>query len=234
MLLAPFPFHLLCLGKRWSYRRLQKLRTGDCEVEDLREMHKLILGSTECDMPNFDIEPWSEGILITTRHGVRLQWNAAALRKHAACSGHRVYISQAEDVQVDTGEPITIPQKIVALGMTIKQTAKVAEKVEVAIGMKAMVIINIATEADLANGTRGTVTDIVLDPRETLDEPDEDGAMLLKYPPALLLFKPDVKAKEHFPGLPEGIIPISPFEATFSVIVANGKKNTVFVVDNWL
>jgi hypothetical protein len=35
---------------------------------------------------------------------------------------------------------------------------------EVAIGMKAMVIINIATEADLANGTRGMVTDIVLDP----------------------------------------------------------------------
>ena len=85
--------------------------------------------------------------------------------------------------------------------MTIKQTAKVAEWVELAIGMKAMVIINIATEADLANGTRGTVTDIVLDPREWLDEPDEDGAVFLKYPPALLLFKPDVTTKERFRGL---------------------------------
>lgn len=49
------------------------------------------------------------------------------MQKHVACSAHRVYISQAEDVQVDTGEPITILQKIVAIGMTIKQTAKVAE-----------------------------------------------------------------------------------------------------------
>lgn len=94
------------------------------------------------------------------------------------------------------------------------------------IGMKATVIINIATEADLVNGTRGTVTDIVLNPQESLDEPDEDGAMLLKYPPALLLFRPDVMTKEHFPGLPEGVIPISPFKGTFSVIVTSVCKSS--------
>jgi hypothetical protein len=138
------------------------------------------------------------------------------LRKQATeFTSHRQKMSKWTP---EPGEPITLEQKIVALGMTIKQTAKVAERVELAIGMKAMVIINIATEADLANGTRGIVTDIVLDPREVLDEPDEDGAVLLKYPPPLVLFRPDVATKERFPGLPEGIIPISPFQGIFSVI----------------
>ena len=35
--------------------------------------------------------------------------------------------------------------------------------------MKAMVMINIPTEADLANGTRGVVTNIILGHREQLD-----------------------------------------------------------------
>ena len=39
-------------------------------------------------------------------------------------------------------------------------------RVELAVGMKAMVILNIASEADLTNGTRGTVQGFVLDPRE--------------------------------------------------------------------
>ena len=34
------------------------------------------------------------------------------------------------------------------------------------VGMKAMETMNIATEADLENGTRGEIIDIVLDPRE--------------------------------------------------------------------
>jgi hypothetical protein len=59
-----------------------------------------------------------------------------------------------------------------------------------------------------------------------LDEPDEDGAVLLKYPPALLLFRLDVTT-EHFPRLLEGVIPISPFEDTFSVIVIDGQKHRI-------
>ncbi|KAJ3925226.1 MAG: hypothetical protein NXY57DRAFT_855405, partial [Lentinula lateritia] len=41
--------------------------------------------------------------------------------------------------------------------------------VEIAVGMKAMILANIATEADLANGTRGTVMDIILDDREPME-----------------------------------------------------------------
>jgi hypothetical protein len=49
--------------------------------------------------------------------------------------------------------------------------------------------MNIATEADLANGTRGTIEQIVLDLREL--EQNENGTVL-KYPPAKVIFKPYV------------------------------------------
>lgn len=37
-------------------------------------------------------------------------------------------------------------------------------RIEIAVGMKAMVMINIPTKVDLANGTRGVVTDTSASP----------------------------------------------------------------------
>ena len=90
-----------------------------------------------------------------------------------------------------------------------------------------MVIHNIATKAEIANRTRGEVTKIVFDTREQMTEPREDGTILLQYPPAIILFKPDIKPKEHFEGLPEGIIPITPCKVTFTIITPDKKKTTV-------
>jgi len=47
--------------------------------------------------------------------------------------------------------------------------------------MKVMVTLNLATEADLANGSRGIITDIVLDPREdvSLADVNESGEIWL-------------------------------------------------------
>ena len=90
--------------------------------------------------------------------------------------------------------------------------------------MKAMVLLNIATDADIANGTRGKIQDIILDEREDLLLPDEDGAIRLKYPPAMLLFKPDKKTNRTFPGLPPGVIPLTPSLAPFTVTGRTGEK----------
>ena len=57
--------------------------------------------------------------------------------------------------------------------------------------LKAMIVVNLSTEGDVANGTRGTITAIILDPREQRSEPDEEGAIRLMYPPAMILFEPD-------------------------------------------
>lgn len=143
---------------------LLKLREGACEMEDLQEIWKLILGSPDCDKLDFDSKPWSEAILITSQHGIRTQWNTASLHKHVIRTGHQIYILPAEDVYVNSRQPILMSNKMLTVGMTLKQTAKTAERVELLIGMKAMVIINIVTEADLANGTRGRITYVHFDP----------------------------------------------------------------------
>jgi len=45
---------------------------------------------------------------------------------------------------------------------------KLADQIEIAIGMKVMIIFNLSTEGDVTNGTRGMITDIVLDAGEGL------------------------------------------------------------------
>ncbi|KAK0436980.1 uncharacterized protein EV420DRAFT_1487303 [Desarmillaria tabescens] len=80
-----------------------------------------------------------------------------------------------------------------------------------------MVLMNIATEADIANGTRGTIDSIVLDSREIISH-NTGIEVELKYPPALIVFRPDVSSDDYvFPGLPKGLIPIVPNEGGFTV-----------------
>ena len=92
-----------------------------------------------------------------------------------------------------------------------------------------MVTLNLATEADLANGSRGIIEDIILDPRERLDKTaiDEHGVVWTKYLPAMILFKPFFYEFEPFPGLGPGLIPIFPSQVKFSIHYANNPKTQV-------
>ncbi|KAK0478008.1 hypothetical protein EDD18DRAFT_1365151 [Armillaria luteobubalina] len=88
--------------------------------------------------------------------------------------------------------------------------------IEIAIGMKAVVMLNIAMESDLENGTRGIVEDIAFDPHEPEPSPDEDNIVNLLYPPALILFCPsNVTKTPTFKGIPRGLLPIIPTEVSF-------------------
>jgi ATP-dependent exoDNAse (exonuclease V) alpha subunit len=92
--------------------------------------------------------------------------------------------------------------------------------------MEAMVTQNIATDASLANGSRGIVKDVVLDPREEWQEAEE-GVVWLKYPPAMILFEPYRKPIiDLLPGLPPGQVPLFPFEDSFNV---GGRKKGIKV-----
>jgi len=105
--------------------------------------------------------------------------------------------------------------------------------------MKAMILFNLSTEAEIANGTRGTIKDIVLDPREEIHHVEEDNVctIRLKYPPALILFEPEGGCqvssafrdqRDHLPFLvPEGQISITPSSVTFTVILKNGTKMSI-------
>lgn len=83
--------------------------------------------------------------------------------------------------------------------------------------MKLMLLTNVATEADLANGTRGIVTDIILDPREGELTVDAEGLTRLKYPPAMILFKPEKCTLPPIPGLPHGTIPLFPKKTAITI-----------------
>lgn len=123
----------------------------------------------------------------------------------------------------ETGESPDRRTRLAVVNLKDDATKNLKGRVELSVGMKAMVTLNITTETDLANGTRGTVHGIVLDPREPCLTPGEDGSIHLRYPPPVVYFKPDMQTQISFEGVEEGIIPILPSKVTFSVC-AEGRK----------
>ena len=203
---------------------MNRARVGECNADDIHEIEKLVLTNPECDVPDFSKAPWDQAILITPRHSVRNLWNEHALTKHCTRTGNQCYIVPAEDTLRGGSEGLSMEERLAVAGLGDKMTGKLPATVRMAIGMKAMVVLNIATEADIANGTRGEVQDIILDEREGELNPNEDGTVTLKYPPALLLFRPDKDTKLTFPGLPPGVLPLTPCHAPFSVASRTGRK----------
>ena len=138
------------------------------------------------------------------------------------CSGlvffKRKYMICAEDTMRDTGDTPDNVTKLAIAGLKDDVTKKLKMRVELSLEMKAMVVLNIATDADIANGTCGTVEGFVLDPREKSTTPDEeDGCIHLQYLPPVIYFKPYSHKTMSFEGVPVGIIPISPSTVQFSV-----------------
>jgi hypothetical protein len=202
---------------------LSRLRVGECTEADIKEVRRLVLTNPECETPDFTSSPWCDATLITPRNATKDLWNAAALDKHCWATGNRKYVISAEDTFKETGDAPDKKTRHAIAGLRDDATRNLKMRVELAVGMKAMVVLNIATEADLANGTRGTVQGFVLDPREENTTPDEKGTIHLKYPPPVIYFKPDLHTNTVFEGIPDGIIPISPSMVRFSVDV-DGKK----------
>jgi hypothetical protein len=208
---------------------LQRAREGQCTANDLREIRKLIITRPDCDLPDFTSKEWKGAVLVTPRNCVRNAWNRLSLRRHCKESRHNLYICDAEDTVGVDRQPTNMEQKMAVAGMTLEQTKKLTHRIEFAIGMQVMVTLNVATEADLANGSRGVIQDIILDSREELVETDrdEEGVVWLQYPPAIILFKPFHHEFEPFPGYEPGLIPIFPSEVTFNISYRQNSKTKV-------
>ena len=202
---------------------LSRLRVGDCTEEDIKEVQKLVLTNPDCKVPDFTKAPWCDATLITPRNAAKDMWNSAAVERHSRMSGNRKYVISAEDTLAETGEVPDQRTRLAVAGLKDEATKGLKRRVELSVGMKAMVVLNIATEADVANGTRGTIHGIVLDPREDCTSPEEDGSIHLRYPPAVVYFKPDTQTQVIFEGIPEGIIPIVPSKVGFSILGQGGK-----------
>lgn len=193
---------------------LTRARTGDCTKSDIAELNKLILSNPMCDVPDFNATPWIDVVLVTPRNGCRVLWNEKKLDQHCRRMGYTHYVLYARDTTND--KTLSLQQQLIVAGLKVSDTNQLPNKVDMAIGMPVMVLMNIDTDSDLANGSRGVITDIFLDPREFV-EPTVSGKVRLQYPPAAILFKPLYGRKKSLPGLPAGTIPIFPSRRSFSL-----------------
>ncbi|KAJ3521770.1 hypothetical protein NMY22_g12176 [Coprinellus aureogranulatus] len=210
---------------RYTSNLLQS-RVGECTEEDVDEVNKLSVLDPRCTLPNFNDPEWSQALLITPRHSLREEWNSAALRKFCHDNGLRRYVIQAQDVDSMTGVKPRLDYRISIAGMSTKNTGRLPSRIEIAKGMKIMVLINVATEADVANGTRGVIEDFWLDPEEGEVNEQDDGTLLLSRLPTVIFFRPDEPAAARFPGVPDGVIPLTPSTTTFEVRQDKSLKNT--------
>lgn len=192
---------------------LHRSRTGDCTTSDIEVIKKLRLTDPACDIPDFSCPPWSEAFLVTSRNAVCEAWNELKITEHSHNHEYTKYIVYADD-QCD-GKPLTKCQRLATAHITSDVTNTFPHKIEIVKGMKAMVLLNISTDADLANGTRGIVEDIILDPRE--ERHTSSSPITLRYLPAVILFKPIFSHDLKFPGLPDNIVPIFPTQTRFKV-----------------
>lgn len=74
-----------------------------------------------------------------------------------------------------TAVPINNWLRAMAVGMASEHTGDLSKRMELAIGTKVTVILNIVTAADIANSTRGTIVDII--PRKSCDHEGGEGRL---------------------------------------------------------
>ena len=111
---------------------------------------------------------------------------------------------------------MTLKQRMAVAHLKVDDTKHLPNKVELAIGMKVMVLENISPNASLANGSCGIITDILLDPKEIIEDSNAP-TIWLQYRPAAILFKPFAPPKIRFQGLPLGVVPIFPLHKKFKL-----------------
>lgn len=197
---------------------LHRARDGECTSEDLSTLRSLILTDNRCDVPDFTTTPWRDAVLITPRNSVRSQWNAISMAKYCATTGAHHYRTPAEDTTT-TGN-LSMGQRLVVAKMPVDETADLPSKCDLALGMKVMVTENISTAANLANGSRGSISNIVLDPRERNILPSENERQIINllYPPLFIVIKPEgpisIPTLTH---LDEKEIPLAPITRNFYI-----------------
>ncbi|KAI9445342.1 hypothetical protein H4582DRAFT_2109020 [Lactarius indigo] len=147
---TPSPHDDLSLLGKHLYNQFD-IVTGDCSADDLSEMRKLILGTNKCHPPDFTKQPWADVILVTPCNSVCTLWNESMLTCHSCNASQTHYIIYALDnCQKKT---LTWQQCLVIAHLKLDHTNCLPNKIDLAVGMKAMILENIAPNADLANGS---------------------------------------------------------------------------------
>ncbi|KIL60606.1 hypothetical protein M378DRAFT_83570, partial [Amanita muscaria Koide BX008] len=153
---------------------LQRARHGKCEATDLELLRNSQIDMLLDSLPLAFTEPaspWAEAFLVTPRNGVRKKWNATAVRQHCRRSQQQLLICPSEDTKkgrtkLSTGERLAVLKRKTEGKGNQSDRLQLEEEILLAKGLKVMLVTNVQTDFDMANGARGTVVDIILDPRE--------------------------------------------------------------------
>ncbi|KAF8496579.1 hypothetical protein JB92DRAFT_2651004, partial [Gautieria morchelliformis] len=151
--------------------------------------------------PDFSMHPWNKAVLVTPQQGVRIEWNDARLREHCRITEKPMFVSPAEDtVGIASKEPSQQQKMLVAVS---EGKDRLPRSLKIAEGMRTMLSWNLVVSADLTNGTQGTINKIYLDPQESVSSNStQQNIVQLRYPPALVLFRPNSTPLKNLKGLP--------------------------------
>ena len=172
---------------------------------------------------DFNKPPWNNHVLITPRHAVRRQWNSHMTRKACEGNGAQLFVCRAFDTiqgrSLTLSERFSVATKPRSLRGQSDERGGLTKDVLIAIGMEVMVTFNIDTDLDVANGSCGHITDIILDECES-KVPCECAELVveLEYLPAFILVKMKHTKAATLDGLEQGILPLVPLECTFKII----------------
>lgn len=209
---------------------LQHMRKGTVKDSHLRMLHSLVVGKHASNLVDFSTDPWNTAALVTPRHAVRNQWNAAALRKMCRETGRQIFVCTADDTT--RGRPLSIKEKCCLeahRGRTRKQRRRAGKdlpyRVEIALGMKVMVTDNLETDLDITNGARGEIVGIVLDK----DEPPvgDSPVVKLKHLPAYILVKLSRTRATRLDGLEDCVIPVQPTATNYRIKIATNDGKSI-------
>ncbi|KAJ7598374.1 hypothetical protein C8J56DRAFT_728077, partial [Mycena floridula] len=140
---------------------LLRLRVGECMEEDV----EMVKGQMLEKMPtDFTVPPWNDIAFLTAHNETRKQWNEATADRLRDGKKQWIYISPAKDIGKKKALTLSDRAQIASMGPVM--IAKLRDQEEMAVGMSMMVLFNIATEADMANGSKGVIDNIILDSRE--------------------------------------------------------------------
>ena len=200
---------------------LVRLRYGRVQRGDLTALRNLLLQNSpiDCSSP-----PWTDASLITPRHAVRTHWNQASLQKACSKTCQRLFVCHAEDTI--KGRPLSLRERYSLVERSTRDGRRkrkdLPETIELAIGMKVMVTSNIATDLDITNGARGTVADIILNPREP--PLGEAPVVELKFLPQCVLVKLNRTRATRLDNLEDGVIPIFPAQSSMQITLQKKSK----------
>ncbi|KIL66494.1 hypothetical protein M378DRAFT_52565, partial [Amanita muscaria Koide BX008] len=153
---------------------LQRARHGKCMEVDLNLLRQY-------------------AFLVTPRNAVRRKWNVAASRHHCKRTHCQLLKCPSED-RKRGGEPLSPAERLALLKCKFETKTSsedrtaLEEEILLAQGMKVMLVTNIQTDYDMANGARGVVHEIILDEREA-DHESSTFERKLQFPPACVLVK---------------------------------------------